>query len=94
VGVKSTALLFADRTKPILSCFSTFFVASLAASGHVAELGPAFYMSVGAVSAHLGWQLFSVDLNKPADCMAKFKSNTWVGAIIAVGIILGKLFPW
>jgi 4-hydroxybenzoate polyprenyltransferase len=93
VGVKSTALLFADKTKPILSGFGTFFITSLATTGYVAELGPAYYISVGAAAAHIAWQLLTVDLDKPGDCMAKFKSNTWVGAIITCGVILGRWFP-
>lgn len=39
VGVKSTARLFADHSRPILSAFSSAAIASLAMAGHAAGLG-------------------------------------------------------
>ncbi|KAJ1747464.1 Para-hydroxybenzoate--polyprenyltransferase, mitochondrial precursor (PHB:polyprenyltransferase) [Coemansia sp. RSA 1821] len=82
-GVKSTSLLFGDRTKAVLSGFSASTIGLLCLSGYMNSQGLPFYMTiVGAGSAHLIWQLKSVDINSPPTCWKIFKSNTWFGAII------------
>jgi 4-hydroxybenzoate polyprenyltransferase len=32
-----------------------------------------------------------VDLNNPEDCLKKFKSNTQLGAVLFIGIVMGTL---
>lgn len=91
VGVRSTALLFGSNTRPILSGFSAAFVASLWTAGSAAGLGTPYFASLGAASVHLAWQVWSVDLDSPKDCMAKFVSNTQLGGVVAAGVIAGKL---
>jgi len=36
-------------------------------------------------------QIYTVDLDNPDDCLAKFKSNTQLGAVMFIGIVLGTL---
>ena len=50
-----------------------------------------FYVGLAAAAGHLAWQISSVDLASRADCLAKFKSNRDLGAIMFSGIVLGKL---
>lgn len=86
-GVKSTALLFADKTRPILAGFSTSFVGLLALSGYLNAQGPAFYLlSVGGAAAHLAWQLRTTDLETRESCWKVFKSNRDLGAIVFSGL--------
>lgn len=49
-------------------------------------------VAIGAAAGHLAWQIGTVDLQNGADCMRKFISNKWFGAIIFGGIVLGKFF--
>ncbi|GAA5932866.1 4-hydroxybenzoate octaprenyltransferase [Sporobolomyces koalae] len=87
-NVKSTALLFGDRSLPILTGFSTGFVSLLALSGYLNGQGPAFYlMSVGGAAAHLAWQLRSVDWDQRDSCWKFFGSNRDLGAIVATGLV-------
>lgn len=37
------------------------------------------------------FQLITVDLENPDDCMKKFKSNTVLGSVLFIGIVLGTL---
>ncbi|CAL8462975.1 g2509 [Coccomyxa elongata] len=90
-GVKSTALLFADHTKPWLSAFAASQIALLAVTGHMTDAGLPYYASLAAASGHLAWQISSVQLNSREDCMAKFVSNKWFGAILFSGIVADKL---
>lgn len=36
-------------------------------------------------------QLYTVDLNNPDDCASKFRSNTQLGFVMFMGIVLGTL---
>lgn len=86
-GVKSTALLFAERSRPILTAFSASFVSLLALSGYLNAQGPAFYaLSVGGAAAHLAWQLKNADLDSRESCWEMFKSNRDLGAIVWSGM--------
>ncbi|GAA5978235.1 hypothetical protein JCM10908_004282 [Rhodotorula pacifica] len=86
-GVKSTALLFAGRSRPILTGFSVSFVSLLALSGYLNAQGPAFYaLSVGGAAAHLAWQLRNADLESRENCWEIFKSNRDLGAIVCSGL--------
>lgn len=53
-------------------------------------VGPAFYAGVGAAACHLAWQISSVQLDSRSDCMAKFVSNQWLGAVVAAGIVADR----
>ncbi|GAA6062465.1 hypothetical protein JCM10212_005368 [Sporobolomyces blumeae] len=86
-NVKSTALLFGDRSLPILTAFSTSFVSLLALSGYLNHQGPAFYLlSVGGAAAHLAWQLRRVEWDSRDSCWKFFGSNRDLGAIVATGL--------
>ena len=60
-------------------------------AGWNADLGLAMAPVIGLASAHLLWQILTVDLESRADCMAKFVSNQYYGALIFSGIVFGKL---
>ncbi|ORX71305.1 4-hydroxybenzoate polyprenyl transferase [Linderina pennispora] len=82
-GVKSTSLLFGDSTRLILTGFSATTMSLISLAGYMNGQGLPFYLTaLGAGSAHLIWQLKTVDINNPAKCWKIFKSNTWFGAII------------
>ncbi|KAJ7112411.1 4-hydroxybenzoate polyprenyl transferase [Mycena crocata] len=88
-GVKSTALMFGDWSKPILFLFACGFVLSLICVGIVEEHGWRFYaMSVGGVTGDLLWQLWTVDLNQPSSCGAIFRQNSLTGFLVFTGLVL------
>ena len=91
VGVKSTALHFGADTKRWLSGFAAAQAASLAVCGAAAGCGAPFLAAVAAGAGHQAWQVASVDLDDGRDCMAKFVSNQWYGAIIFAGIVADGL---
>lgn len=43
------------------------------------------------LSISLVLQLYTVDLNNPDDCASKFRSNTQLGYVMFMGIVLGNL---
>jgi 4-hydroxybenzoate polyprenyltransferase len=88
IGIKSTALLFGERTKPMLSLFYTLAVLVIGAAAHAAGAGPAFALGLLAFAAHLGWQVVRLDIADPDGCLALFKSNRDAGLILFAGLLL------
>jgi 4-hydroxybenzoate polyprenyltransferase len=88
IGIKSTALLFGPRTKPMLAAFFAAAVALIGWAGWSAGAGPVFALGLSAFAAHLGWQIRRLDIDDPALCLALFKSNRDAGLILFAALVL------
>ncbi len=88
IGIKSTALLFGERTKPMLALFYALAVLLLAAAGFAAGAGIVFALGLGAFAAHLSWQIVRLDIADPDNCLAVFKSDRDAGLILFVALLL------
>lgn len=88
VGVKSTALLFGPRTKPMLAVFYTLAVVLISAAGWTAGAGVPFWLGLLAFAAHLAWQIARLDIADPDRCLAVFKSDRDAGLILFAGMVL------
>jgi len=88
VGVKSTALLFGERTKPMLALFYALALLLIAAAGFLAGGGPVFWLGLIAFAAHLGWQIRRLDVTDPDNCLMVFKSDRDAGLILFAGMVL------
>jgi 4-hydroxybenzoate polyprenyltransferase len=87
LGLKSTAIRFGDQTKPWLSGLYLgalvlwSIAAMLAGGGLMTALGLAF------AGLLLTWQVATLDMADPANCLARFKSNRFVGWLVFAGLI-------
>src|SRR5262249_23024313 len=88
IGIKSTALLFRERTKPMLALFYTLAVALIALAGWNAGAGLVFALGLLAFAAHLAWQIARLNVDDPVNCLVVFKSNRDAGLILFVGLVL------
>jgi 4-hydroxybenzoate polyprenyltransferase len=88
IGIKSTALLFGERTKPMLALFYGLAVILLGAAGFSAGAGPVFALGLAAFAAHLAWQIVGLDIAAPDNCLAVFKSDRDAGLILFAGLLL------
>jgi 4-hydroxybenzoate polyprenyltransferase len=79
IGIKSTALLFGARTKPMLALFYTFAVLLISAAGVAAGAGLFFKLGLLAFAAHLVWQIARLDIADPDNCLKVFKSDRDAG---------------
>jgi 4-hydroxybenzoate polyprenyltransferase len=91
IGVKSSALALGARTRPFLVLAYTTAAVVWLAAGWTAHAAWPFYLGLAMAAAQLLWQAASVDIDRPADCLAKFKSNRWAAWLILLGIIVGRL---
>jgi 4-hydroxybenzoate polyprenyltransferase len=88
IGIKSTALLFRERTKPVLAVFYALAVALIALAGWRAGAGIVFSLGLLAFAAHLSWQIRRLDIDDPLNCLAVFKSNRDAGLILFAAFVL------
>jgi 4-hydroxybenzoate polyprenyltransferase len=93
IGIKSTALLFRERTKPMLALFYALAVALLALAGFSAGAGLIFALGLLAFALHLAWQIARLDVDDPVNCLAVFKSNRDAGLILFAGLVLDAALP-
>jgi 4-hydroxybenzoate polyprenyltransferase len=88
IGIKSTAILFDARTKPMLALFFALAVVLIGLAGWLAGAGLVFALGLAAFAAHLAWQVRRLDIADPGLCLRLFKSNRDAGLILFAGMIL------
>jgi 4-hydroxybenzoate polyprenyltransferase len=88
VGVKSTALLFRERTKPMLALFYGAAVVLIGLAGYAAHAGLVFAVGLSAFAFHLAWQIKRLDIGDPDLCLKIFKSDRDAGLILFAGLVL------
>jgi 4-hydroxybenzoate polyprenyltransferase len=88
IGVKSTALLFGERTKAMLALFYGLAVVLIGAAGYMAGGGLVFLLGLAAFAAHLAWQVRRIDIDDPDLCLRLFKSDRDAGLILFAGLLL------
>ena len=91
VGIKSTARLFGDRSRPWIGGFFAVCLSLLALTGWVAGLGWPFYAGLVLAATHAAWQTASAKFDDPKNCLARFKSNRDFGLIVLAAIVAGQV---
>lgn len=91
VGIKSTALLFGPRTKPILAAFGTGAVLVLALACALIHAGPLAYLGLAGFAGHLAWQVKTLDIADPDVCLKLFRSNWHAGWFFFLGLVADGL---
>lgn len=96
IGVKSTARLFAERTKLAVAilyglAIGAFFTAFVLALLNLSWVHiPAFAgLSMGAL--RLMQQIYRLDIHQPSQCLALFRSNNKVGLWVFAGLLVSIL---
>ena len=88
IGIKSTAILFGARTKPMLIICYALAVVLIALAGWLAGGGVLFTLGLVAFAAHLAKQIVRLDIDDPLNCLAVFKSNRDAGLILFAALVL------
>ncbi len=91
VGVHSTARRFAGAQRRWLSLFALLALLAWGLAGRLARLSPLYDAVLLAIALHFAWQIARLKPHDQADCLAKFKANAQVGALLTVAVILGQL---
>jgi 4-hydroxybenzoate polyprenyltransferase len=88
IGIKSTALLFGPRTKPMLAIFYGLAVVLIGLSGLLVGARAAFALGLVAFAGHLAWQIVRLDIDDPDECLRLFKANRDAGLILFAGMLV------
>ena len=92
IGIKSTALLFRDKTRPMLAGFYAGAVLLIGIAGLMAGGQLIFVLGLIAFAAQLAWQVLRLDINDPAHCLKLFRSNRNAGLILFAAMLLEAVF--
>jgi 4-hydroxybenzoate polyprenyltransferase len=82
IGVKSTALLFGERTQMMLTLFYGLAILLIGAAIFLCGSGWLAYAGLAAFAAHLVWQIRSIRIDDGALCLRLFKSNRDAGFLL------------
>ncbi|MBI3701883.1 MAG: 4-hydroxybenzoate octaprenyltransferase [Afipia sp.] len=87
VGIKSTALLFAERTQLALATFYGLAAALIGLSIWISSSGWPAWAGLLAFAAHLLWQTRKIEIGDSALCLRLFKSNRDAGLLLFAGLL-------
>ena len=92
IGVKSTSIKFKNNPKKfVLICYLTF-IASLILIGLLMKFSLFYYLFlIFSVFQLIFIQIYKLNVNDPMNCLSKFKSNKFVGLLIFVNLLIGKI---
>lgn len=86
IGVKSTAILFAEQDRIITGSLQVIVLITLMMVGQRFELGTFYSLSLVVVAGLFAYQQYLIRLREKAACFKAFLNNNWVGCAVFVGI--------
>jgi len=92
IGVKSTSIKFKNNPKKFILISYLVFVISLILVGILMKFKIFYYLFLIIPIIHLFFfQIKKLNVNNPINCFKKFKSNNFLGLIIFINILIGKI---
>ena len=79
LGLKSTALKLGSSTRTWLAVFYAAAILFWALAGALAGAHTVLYAGLALIAVQLAWQVATLDIDDPANCLVTFKSNRIVG---------------
>jgi len=92
IGLKSTSIKFKNKPYLILKVFYLFFSISLILTGIMTNLNIYYFLLIFiAISQMFLFQIRKINIDDANNCLNIFKSNNFLGLIIFLAIIIGKI---
>jgi len=92
IGVKSSAILFADMDKLLIGVMQAMMLFALLLAGRSMHFGQWYDAGIVAAGALFLYQQWLIRKREPAGCLKAFLNNNYVGMVIFVGILLQYLY--
>jgi 4-hydroxybenzoate polyprenyltransferase len=92
IGVKSSAVLFADMDRVIIGILQVMMLFALYLAGSSMRFGAWFYAGMAATGGLFLWQQWLIRKREAPNCLRAFQNNNYVGMVIFVGILLDHLY--
>ena len=92
IGVKSTSIKFKKNPKFFIFLCYFFFYLSLITIGFLMTFSKFYFVFSLILFLQLFFfQVHLLDVDKPKDCIKRFKSNNILGFLVFINILIGKL---
>jgi 4-hydroxybenzoate polyprenyltransferase len=91
LGLGSTALRFGEQTKAWVSGFYAFAIVTWVLAAWLAGVGALGMLGLAAAALHMAWQVATLDISNPENCLRRFKSNRDLGWIVFIGFVADML---
>ena len=93
VGIKSTALKFGARTKPMLTLFYGLAFLCICTAAYLAQVPTLPFAALAlACAVQLLWQIVDLKIDDPADCLSKFRSNHLFGLLVFLALVVANVY--
>ena len=93
IGVKSTSIKFKGTAKIFLILCYLSLILSLVVGGLIMNFDLIYFLFIAIPVIHLFfYQINNFNSKNPASCLRIFKSNNYLGVIIFLNILVGRLF--
>ena len=80
--------LFGDRDKLIIGLLQLAALVCLLIAGQAFGLGLFYYLGLASAAALFVYHQVLISTREPALCFKAFLKNSWVGAVVFLGIVL------
>jgi 4-hydroxybenzoate polyprenyltransferase len=92
IGVKSSAILFADMDKLIVGIMQAMMLFSLILVGRSMKFGNWYLAGVVGVAVFFLYQQWLIRNREPSRCFRAFTNNQYVGLSVFIGILLEYVY--
>jgi 4-hydroxybenzoate polyprenyl transferase len=90
-GLKSLAIKLGGKTSSVVWHLYLTAMGLLCLVGLNLHMNFIFFGGLAVATYHMYWQIATLDIEDPKNCHERFISNTEVGAILFIAILLGRL---
>jgi 4-hydroxybenzoate polyprenyltransferase len=92
IGVKSSAILFADMDKLIVAIMQLMMLFALLLVGRTMKFGHWYLTGVSAAAVFFLYQQWLIRDREPSRCFRAFQNNQYVGLSIFIGVLLEYVY--
>ncbi|MFK7829953.1 MAG: 4-hydroxybenzoate octaprenyltransferase [Congregibacter sp.] len=88
IGIKSTAILFGESDRAIITVLQVLCLTALALAGREFGLAWPYFVSLVVAAGLFIYHLYLIRDRDEAACFRAFKHNSWVGLCVFLGIVV------
>lgn len=92
IGVKSSAILFADMDKLLIFSMQVMMIFALFLAGRSLHFGGWYHAGLTLASVLFLYQQWLIRNREPAGCLRAFVNNQYVGMVLFIGILLQYIY--
>ena len=92
IGLKSTSIKFKNNPHIFLYLCYSIFLLALLIIGYLMGLNKIYFIFLIVILIQMFYfQIKKLDISKPLKCLKIFKSNNFLGLLVFIGLLLGKI---